>query len=195
MARALAAGVVVGLALVVGLMMASPSTVLQAIGDFLVVRDPPAKVDVIIAISGDGTGERARAAARLVREGYGTWLMVSGSRSAVRHMLEAALGEGIPRGRILIEGRSESTRDNARNTAELVVRHGWKRAIVVTSTYHSRRAAWIFRAEFVPRGLDVRVIAANNSYFDMHRWWTREVERTFVLREYAKLAAFLVGIR
>lgn len=177
------------------LIMTMPSAILQAIGDFLVVRDPLRPADAVIAISGDGTGERARAGARLVLDGYGRWLIVSGPRSAPRHMMEAAVDEGLRRERILIEGRSESTLENARHTADLMVRRGLRSAIVVTSTYHSRRTAWVFRSEFLPRGLHVRVRAVDNSYFDMNQWWTREGERTFVFREYAKLAAFLVGIR
>jgi uncharacterized SAM-binding protein YcdF (DUF218 family) len=195
MGRALGAAIVATLALAAVLVVVMPSAILQAIGDFLVVRDPLTRADAVIAISGDGTGERARAAARLVLGGYGEWLIVSGPGSAARHMMEAAVDEGLRRERILIEGRSESTLDNARHTAELMVRRGLRRAIVVTSTYHSRRTAWIFRSEFIPRRLDVRVMAVDNTYFNMNQWWTREVERTFVLREYTKLAGFLVGIR
>ncbi|MDR7523572.1 MAG: YdcF family protein [Armatimonadota bacterium] len=172
-----------------------PAEVLQAIGDYLVVREPLRPADVVIAISGDGTGERARAAARLVLKGYGRALIVSGPGSAARHMAEAAADEGLARERILVEDKADSTMENARFTADLMVRAGLRRAIVVTSAYHARRTAWAFRAEFAPRRLEARVWGIDNSYFTMERWWTRDVERTFVLREYAKLAAFLVGIR
>ena len=192
-----------GLILALLLSVAFPESMLQAVGDFLVIRDPVEPVDAVIAISGDGTGERARSAAALVRQGYGRWLMLSGSGSrpgaapgnATAAMVRDAIEAGIPRDRMLIDDQSWSTIDNARNSARLMQAHQLTRAIVVTSPYHTRRAAWAFRSVFLPRGLDIRVVAANNEYFNMRSWWTRPNDRIFVIREYAKLVAFLAGLR
>lgn len=176
-------------------------SLLQAVGDFLVITDPPAPADVVIAVSGDGTGERARAAADLLRRGYVRWVIISGSRrgfapgGATAAMVRQALRAGVPRARLLVEDASTSTLDNARHTARLMRAHGLRRAIVVTSPYHTRRAAWTFRSVFRPQGLQVRVLAAGDSFFQVKGWWTRPQERALVVREYAKLLAFLVGIR
>ncbi|MDR7519612.1 MAG: YdcF family protein [Armatimonadota bacterium] len=195
MSRACEIGLLFILAAASVVVITVPAVVLQAIGDYLVVREPLGPADVVVAISGDGIGERARAAARLVLKGYGRVLIVSGPGSAARHMAEAAADEGLARERILIEDKADSTLENARYTADLMLQGGLRRAIVVTSGYHARRTAWVFKSEFAPRRLEARVWGIDNSYFTMERWWTRDVERTFVLREYAKLAAFLVGIR
>lgn len=192
-----------GLILALLLAVAFPESMLQALGDFLVIRDPVEPVDAVIAISGDGTGERARTAAALVRQGYGRWLMLSGSGrrpgappgNATAAMVRDALEAGIPRDRMLIDDQSWSTIDNARNSARLMQARHLTRAIVVTSPYHTRRAAWAFRSVFLPRGLDVRVVAAQNSFFDVRQWWTREDSRWFVIREYAKLLGFVMGLR
>lgn len=182
------------LALVVGALF--PKMVLQAVGDFLIVNDPLEPVDAVVAISGDGTGERARKAAQLVVQGYGRWIILSGSRGkSTWDMVDVALAMGIPRERILVDDRSESTLDNARHSAALMEAKGLRRAIVVTSEYHARRAAWVFRSVFRSRRLDVRVVSARNEYFHMERWWTWPENRVFVLREYAKLGAFLLGFR
>lgn len=185
-----------GLILALLLAVAFPESMLQALGDFLVIRDPVEPVDAVIAISGDGTGERAKAAAVLVQQGYGRWLIVSGSPGgSTWDMVTTALGAGVSRDRILVDDQAQSTLDNARNSARLMERHDLRRAILVTSPYHTRRATWVFRSEFRPRRLDVRVVAADNEYFNMRLWWTRPNDRIFVIREYAKLVAFLAGLR
>jgi uncharacterized SAM-binding protein YcdF (DUF218 family) len=169
---------------------------LQAAGNFLVIRDPLEPVDVVIAISGDGTGERAGAAAVLVLQGYGRWLLVSGSRDgAASEMARVGLRAGVPAERILVDDRAESTVQNARNSARVLRRHRLRRAILVTSPYHTRRAALAFREEFRRWGLDLRVTSPERSFFDVDRWWTREFDRWLVTREYGKMAAFVAGIR
>lgn len=191
-------GRALGLALVgtVLLSVLFPEAMLQAIGNFLIVRDRLAPADAVIAISGDGTGERARTAARLLLDGYGAWLIVSGSPGkSTLDMMGVALDMGVPRERILVDDTSDSTLKNAEHSARLMQERGLRRAIVVTSLYHARRAAWVFRSVFLPRRLRVRTFATENEYFEMRRWWTRPDDRIFVTREYAKLAAFLVGLR
>jgi len=169
---------------------------LQAAGDFLVIRDLLEPADAVIAISGDGTGERAVAAAALVLAGYGRWLIVSGSADgAAATMARVAARAGLSRARILVDDRSESTVQNARNSARLMRRYRLRRAILVTSPYHTRRAAMAFREEFRRWGLDVRVTATEHSFFEVDRWWTREFDRWLVTREYGKIAAFVAGIR
>jgi uncharacterized SAM-binding protein YcdF (DUF218 family) len=177
------------------------SASLQAVGDFLVVRDPVIPVDAVIAISGDGTGERVVTASSLLRQGNARWLILSGSTAgaapggAVAAMLRVAMRSGVPAERILIETGSASTLDNARNSARLMQARGLRTAILVSSPYHTRRAAWIFLSEFQPRGLNVRAYAAHNSFFDAREWWTRARDRGLVLGEYRKLLGFMVGAR
>ncbi len=101
-----------GLVLAVAFGLLFTPTVLQILGDFLVVRDPVAPVDAVIAISGDGTGERARTASAFVQQGYARWLILSGSTGgaapggATAEMLRVALQDGIPRDRILVDDQS-----------------------------------------------------------------------------------------
>ncbi len=125
-----------GLVLTVVLVAAIPSSVLQALGDFLIVRDALMPADAVVAISGDGIGERPALAARLVQQGYGTWLILSGSPgSSTEVMVSAALQAGVPQDRILVDDRSNSTLENARNTAKIMETRGFQRAILVTSPY------------------------------------------------------------
>ncbi len=173
--------------------------ILQAMGDFLVVSDPLEPTNAVIAIGGDGP-ERVATAMRLLRDGYGRWLIVSGGPYALGlnsalAMRDQAIGAGMPTEQLLVDDRAESTVDNARGSAGLMETHRLESAILLTSPYHTRRAAVIFAREFRPRRLRIRILSVDDGHFRVDHWWTREFERRLVLREYVKLAGFLGGIR
>ncbi|SDC00958.1 Uncharacterized SAM-binding protein YcdF, DUF218 family [Paenibacillus sp. UNCCL117] len=56
---------------------------------------------------------------------------------------------GIPEDRILLDDTSRNTRENARNTRELLQRHGLSRPVLITSAFHMARAVSHFNAENV----------------------------------------------
>lgn len=172
---------------------------LQAIGNFLVVKDPLVRVDAIIAIAGNGP-ERVATSVRLLHEGYGQWLVISGGPYGYRFnsaitMRDQALDSGVAAERILLDDSAGSTVDNALGSARLMKARGLRTAILVTSPYHTRRAAVVFSRIFRRHGLAVRVRAADESFFQVQRWWTRDQDRGLVVGEYAKLLAFLGGAR
>lgn len=101
----------------------------------------------------------------------------------------------MPPARILVDDRAESTLDNARGAAHLMAAHGLHSGVVLTSPYHTRRAAVVFSRVFGRQGLRLRMLAVDDGHFRVARWWTRPFERGLVLREYGKLMAFLGGIR
>jgi len=172
---------------------------LQAAGDALVVSDPLRVVDAVIVIGGDGI-ERIATSRRLLQDGYGQWLVISGGpygrglNSAVT-MRRQALTSGVPPARILVDDTSESTTDNAEMTARLMTSHGLRSGVVLTSPYHTRRVGVIFSRVYRRMGLMVRVLAVDDGHFRIERWWTRPDDRRLVVREYLKLAAFLGGAR
>ena len=61
-------------------------------------------------------------------------------------MRGVALAEGVPGERIHIEDAASRTLENARFTAALMQRNGWRRALVVTDGPHTPRAIRCFRA-------------------------------------------------
>jgi uncharacterized SAM-binding protein YcdF (DUF218 family) len=52
----------------------------------------------------------------------------------------------VPPEKIVVEGRSRNTRENAEYSAEVVRAHGWKRLVLVTSAAHMQRALACFHA-------------------------------------------------
>jgi uncharacterized SAM-binding protein YcdF (DUF218 family) len=172
---------------------------LQAAGDYLAVSDPVVPVDAIVAIGGDGR-ERIDTAMQLLRRGMGRWLVISGGpydrgQNSATAMREQAVSEGMAAGRMLVDDRAESTYDNATGTARLMQSRGLRTALVLTAPYHTRRASVVFHRVFRPEGLEVRMLAVDDGYFNVHGWWTRVRDRLLVFREYVKLMAFFGGLR
>lgn len=96
------------------------------------------------------TVARVRHAVLLLRAGRGELLVVSGGPrrqgrpSAAPAMAALATRLGIARERILIEGRSSRTSENAREVAELLGADA-REVLLVTSALHMRRAVLSFR--------------------------------------------------
>ena len=76
-----------------------------------------------------------------------------------------------------------STREECIAIGELLSSRGWKRILLVTSNYHTRRSEYICERAF-PQGTGIRVIAAPDAEYDPRTWWrTRSGLRIF-LREF-----------
>lgn len=103
------------------------------------------------------TRARVRYAVALLAAGHGETLVVSGGPrrrgrpSAALAMRALAESLGVAPERILVEGRSSCTAENAREVAALLRARGERRVLLVTSTLHMRRAKLCFESQ----GLDV----------------------------------------
>jgi uncharacterized SAM-binding protein YcdF (DUF218 family) len=99
---------------------------------------------------------RLVAAARLQRR-TGLPLVVSGGQAFENMSPEAPVLRrllvdlGVPPARILVEDKSRDTRENAALTRRLLERRSLRKAILVTSAFHMRRARFLFERE----GVDV----------------------------------------
>jgi uncharacterized SAM-binding protein YcdF (DUF218 family) len=75
---------------------------------------------------------------------------------------------------------------------EYVRKMGWRRLLLVTSDFHTRRAARMYRNQ-APE-LEITVVAASDKYFSAEGWWhTREGQKIF-LYEWMKTAAAWVNL-
>ena len=186
-------GVLVGAVLMLSIGVGA----LVVVGHALAVTDPLAKVDVIVAVSGDN-GPRTETAVRLWKQGYAPYLLFSGaaldpdSVSSAEIMKRDAMRLGVPGDAILLEPDSTTTEQNARLVAQLMAARGLRSAILVTSPYHQRRAALLFARAFEPAGLAFRNHPAEDPEWDPDRWWMREPSRSLTLVEIAKLGAAVV---
>jgi len=184
------AGVLVGILLSVG----TGLTAFLLIGSWLAVEDPLEKVDAIVAISGD-TGARADTAITLWKAGWAPLIVFSGaaidpeSVSSAEIMRREALRQGVPESAVLVEGASTTTEENAAEVAKLMAARKLRSAILVTSPYHQRRAAFEFHRAFEPRGLVFRNHPASDPEWNAFLWWRQEPVRSRTLLELVKLGA------
>jgi uncharacterized SAM-binding protein YcdF (DUF218 family) len=161
-----------------------------------VVDEPAAPSDALIVLGDDNyAGDRAFHAADLYRAGAAPVVVASGrflrKDVSVADMMEHDLESfGVPAKAIVkLTHRADNTREEAMETERLVRARGWKRIIVVTSNYHTRRARFIFERVF-SAGITLRVSAARDSEFDPSHWWeTRQGRKLFA----TELAGYAVA--
>jgi uncharacterized SAM-binding protein YcdF (DUF218 family) len=156
-------------------------------GEFWVVDEPAAQSDALIVLGDDNyAADRAFHAAELYREGVAPVVVASGRMlrqnvsfaDLMEHDLESF---GVPAASIVkLSHRADNTRDEAVEAARLIQAHRWKRVLVVTSSYHSRRARFIY-GRVLPSSVSFRVSGARDSEFDPARWWeTRRGQKLFL---------------
>lgn len=167
-------------------------------GNALVEDDGAVKADAIVVLGGDAYGTRILRAAELYKAGYAPRLLVSGPKNllgddsnatityAARKGYPASMFEAIP-----LPGDADSTRSEAEYVGRMLRAQGVKSIDLVTSNYHTRRAAWLWRK--VNPGLRVNVVPAPDPYFSPESWFhTRTGQKTFVL-EWTKTVASHLG--
>jgi vancomycin permeability regulator SanA len=175
--------------------------ILRLAGNFWVVDDTPETSDAIVVLSGDSYyAERASRAAELYRAKWAPRIVVAGRQlrpyASMAELMERDLVErGVPVSAVVkFPHRGENTREEAQVVSEFVASHGWKRILVVTSNYHTRRARYIWERS-VKAGTQLRVIAAHDSDYDPNSWWrTRNGVKLFV-REVAGWVAAMWEMR
>ena len=181
------------------ILLAFREPVLSGVGDFLVVSDPLEPADLIYVLAGDFWGSRVLLGADLGSKGWAPRVILSGGRYQDRYAsdmaVEFAVQHGYPRSLFLpIRIETPSTVDEARAMGPIFHRLGAKRIILVTSNFHSRRAAQVFRL-FLPE-FDFRTEGSADQTFDPHGWWKTPYERQVLSGEYQKMiGTFFVRLR
>lgn len=192
-------GVLVLASLVVMLAL-TYGTLLEAAGRFLIVEDRIERGDVIVVLSGGRRDERVRQAAILYREGYAPLVMLSGGEemagiSIPELQRRQALALGIPPSALLFEGESTSTLEQAQMLRPILEGRRARRALVVTSSFHTRRTRYLFRRTFEGSPVDIRVYPVQQDFYNPVRWWTRERDTEIVVLEYIKLGLSFARLR
>ena len=67
-----------------------------------------------------------------------------------------------------------STFDEAADALVFAKERGWKRFIIVTDGYHTRRALLAFEKVFDESGIEVQAAAVPNDVFNATNWWTSD---------------------
>ncbi|SRR5579875_415055 len=146
-------------------------------GSFWVVDDGPAASDAIVVLGDDDyEGDRAARAAEVLKAGWAPRIIASGRylrpyASIAQLEQHDLMDRGVPASAIvLLQHRAANTREEGDAIGQLIRSRGWKRILVVTSNYHTRRARYIL-ARVLPAGTEIRMIPARDMNYDPDNWW------------------------
>ncbi len=151
--------------------------VLRLAGGFWVVDEAPQAADAIVVLGDDNyNADRAARTAQLFKAGWAPQIVVSGRflrpYASIAELEEHDLiDRGVPQAAIIrFAHRAENTREETTAIGQLISSRGWRRILLVTSNYHTRRSQYLAERTF-PAGTILHVIAAPDSDYDPHNWW------------------------
>jgi uncharacterized SAM-binding protein YcdF (DUF218 family) len=159
---------------------------LRLAGGFWVVDESPKPSDAIVMLSDDNyQGDRAARAAELYKAGWAPRVIASGrllrSYAGVAELEQHDLqSHGVPEGAIVkLAAADLNTREECAGIGQFAYSRGWKRILLVTSNYHTRRARYICSRVMQP-GTTLVVSAARDADYDPDTWWhTRQGTKIF----------------
>ena len=184
--------------------------ILREIASFLIVEDSLQPAAAILPLGGEGRPPfREIEAARLYRAGWAPLVVIvrgarhqdvqqfqdpgNDARQPWDLSCEALMREGVPPSAILV------LKDNAQNTLEELqaasraLRSKESPVILVTSTFHTRRARLTW--EYVTKGRSQAIVrAVGRDSFDPTRWWQQRGFAWSVAHEYLGLINYYAGL-
>jgi uncharacterized SAM-binding protein YcdF (DUF218 family) len=195
---------------VLALLLLSAAWFVPRAGRYLIVEAPLEKSDAIIVLAG-ARAERWLESVDLFREGWAPRIVLSPGRTEeaevrIRQMgvrfpseteliRDAMVQMHVPAEAVLIlSDEVDNTAQEASAAREMALKESWRRIIVVTSKYHTRRTAFAFEREV--RGTGIRVLVRANRYDAAapDRWWASRADFRFVTSELQKLLAYRLGL-
>jgi uncharacterized SAM-binding protein YcdF (DUF218 family) len=150
---------------------------LRIAGSFWIVDETPENSDAIVMLGDDNyNADRATRAAELFKAGMAPRIVASGRYlrpyASIAELEQHDLTDrGVPAAAVVrLPHRATDTREEALAISQLLSSRGWKRIILVTSNYHTRRSLYICGRVF-PAGTILRVVAARDSDYNPDQWW------------------------
>jgi len=173
---------------------------LARLGQALVKGGPPQPADAVLPLAGDE--ERLSYSAQLLAAGYAPQYALTnaalGGRNPERAYIEWARKRaavfGADMSRVVeVPGQASTTYQEARNIRGFAEQVGWRSILIVTSSYHTRRAGVIFDEVFRGSAVRIAVVAVPNSWYTADGWWHSWRGWRATFQEYAKFVAYWLG--
>jgi uncharacterized SAM-binding protein YcdF (DUF218 family) len=126
-------------------------------------QDQAQRADAIVILGarvdsdgGPGPDLRVRTlhAVRLFQRGLAPYIICTGGQrgdrlSAAAVACNLAISQGVPPEKVFLADGSMTTREDATNARDMMLAHGWQRAILVSHPLHLERARLLFETEGV----------------------------------------------
>lgn len=181
-------------AIVIALAGVFHAPVLNALARTLVREDPLKPCDAIVVLAGDAKGERLLAAVALWKKGYGKKIVFWGGpvywKVTYAEMYLRLLKEyGIPESAAKYSEedlKEVSTRGEAEIIMELLKKAGAGSFLLVTSDYHSARAAYVYSPLVRAHGMEMVVHPVKESNIHLDHWWKERASAKMVYLELEK---------
>lgn len=151
----------------------------------------------IVVVSGGDTVARTSEAIALYQAGWAPYIVFSGAAadkdgpSNAQAMKEQALAAGVPEEATVVEGESETTKQNAEQVRGLLEPMGVKDVIVVTSGYHMRRTGLEFESQLGDTTVRRHPVSDDKHWSDV--WWMTPWGWWLAMGELVKIGIFHIG--
>lgn len=180
------------------LLYSSHETLLPKLALYLVYSEEPMKADVIFVLGGDFQGQRVTKGCELAQAGWAPAVWVSGP-DGVYGLREAdlaidfAVRHGCPKELLKpFYSQANSTLDEARLFRQRAADASLRSYLLVTSNFHTRRAARLFRRELP--GVPFRSIGVADKSFNPYTWWQSRPSRKVFAFEWLKTVTEWMGL-
>ena len=167
---------------------------LAVVGNFLVLDEPLEPADAIVVLA--AREARAREAAALYHRGLAPRIVLARVRGRQDAQARALLGAGVPASAIgSLAPLTVNTRDELQADFDYAQAHGFRRVILVTSPYHTRRVSLVWRQ--ISRGRVPAAVHATPERFEPNYWWASLTQLRLGLHELGGIAQVLLigGVR
>lgn len=184
----------------IGFVVLLAPIILPPVGAWLIVADPPLRADAIVPLAGDRI--RVTYAGKLLAQHQAQWFAITDMQLAPRAankpyaqlVVDQASREGVPQAQIVIvPGTVATTYQEIQQILRCAQAQGWQSVIIVTNTYHTRRAGAIVHQIFRNSGITISIQPVANDWYQPATWWRSAEGWRVTAEEYGKYALYLVG--
>jgi uncharacterized SAM-binding protein YcdF (DUF218 family) len=180
------------------------------LGRFLYAEDPLQRSDAVCVLAGTRM-ERALEAADLYLNGWAPRIILTeetpdfGIVTLERRGLEFASNAeiardvmvrlGVPPAAVeILPDIHDSTAHEADTFRRISLERKWRRIIVVTSKFHTRRGGFAVRRALKGSGVEVVMRGSAYDRSDPHHWWRTRADVRWAASESQKLLAYALGL-
>ena len=197
--------IVVSLIIAIVLLFSQYEVLLKGYARFFTIDNATSGMEATIIILSGSMKTRIPKALELYTAGYGTRLLLTTERSwnfkiNLIEMTQEQLAKKIAK--ILgiqakfesvrsLKGGATSTFDEAYDLLAFCNKENLRHIIIVTDSYHTRRALFAFKKVFKGTNIKVEVSAAPNDIFNEENWWLSDRGISAYILEPIKLAVYL----